>query len=427
MADKVYVRAQYLVETPLDLEKVAGMMAGEQSSGTFVRVANETDDLRDRAAAVVVSIEEREASEKPTLHSDYLVRRRAAGPFRRARVTIDYPAGNIGHNLPTLAATVAGNLYDLGEVTGLKLVSLEMPQVYRALFPAPCLGVAGTRRVLNVHERPLFGTIIKPNVGMSAPQIAALVRDLCEAGVDFIKDDEVCANPVHAPIDERITAVMAEIRSYRERAGRDVMMAFNITDELDAMRRHAELVEREGGTCVMASLNWCGLSAMETLRRSTPLAIHGHRNGYGAFGRHPALGFGFNAYQALYRLAGIDHMHVHGIGGKFADAAGEVDDAARRCLQPLASNGPADDIVMPVFSSGQWAGTLSRTFDAAASEDFMFLAGGGILAHPQGPAAGVKSLQLAYEAVCAGSDLEDFSTGRPELVSAIEFFGGRKN
>lgn len=426
MTEKLYVRAQYLVETPLDLEKVADMMAGEQSSGTFVRVANETDELRERAAAVVVSIEEREPSDKPTLASDYLLRKKATGPYRRADVVIDYLVDNIGHNLPTLAATVAGNLYDLGEVTGLKLVSLEMPQAYRTLFPAPALGVAGTRGTLNIHERPLFGTIIKPNVGMSPEQIASLVRDLCEAGVDFVKDDEVCANPVHAPISERVTAVMAEIRAYRERTGREVMMAFNITDELDAMRRHAELVEREGGNCVMASLNWCGLSAMETLRRSTPLAIHGHRNGYGAFGRHPALGFGFDAYQSLYRLTGIDHMHVHGIGGKFADSAREVDEAARRCLQPLASDGPQDDLVMPVFSSGQWAGTLKRTVDAAASTDFMFLAGGGILAHPLGPAAGVKSLRSAYDAICAETDLEVFSTGRPELEAAIDFFAGRK-
>lgn len=426
MTGKIYVRAHYLVETPLDLEKVAGMMAGEQSSGTFVRVANETDDLRARAAAIVVSIEELEPTDEPTLHSDYLLRKRATGPFRRARVAIDYPVDNIGHNLPTLAATVAGNLYDLGEVTGLKLVSVEVPQAYRALFPLPRLGVEGTRRVLNVRDRPLFGTIIKPNVGMSPAQIASLVRDLCEAGVDFIKDDEVCANPVHAPVSERVPAVMAEIRAYRERTGRAVMMAFNITDELDAMRRHAELVEREGGTCVMASLNWCGLSAMETLRRATPLAIHGHRNGYGAFGRHPALGFGFDAYQALYRLAGIDHMHVHGIGGKFADAAGEVDEAARRCLQPLASDGLPDDVVMPVFSSGQWAGTLKRTVDAAAATDFMFLAGGGILAHPLGPAAGVKSLRSAYDAVCEGRDLAAFSAGRPELEAAIQMFGDQR-
>ena len=267
------------------------------------------------------------------------------GPWRRARVDVSFPVGNIGDNLPTLAATVAGNLYDLGETTGVRLLSLDLPRSYRARFERPRQGIAGTRRLASVPDRPLLGTIIKPNLGLSAEQTGTLVGELCEAGIDFIKDDEVCANPVHAPLAERVKAVMARVRQFQDRAGRRVMVAFNITDDIDAMRRHAELVEREGGSCVMASLNWCGFSAMTALRRSTGLAIHGHRNGFGAFSRHPALGIAFDAYQALWRLTGIDHMHVHGLDGKFADANDEVAAAARACLAPMADN----DGVMPVL------------------------------------------------------------------------------
>lgn len=420
------VEATYLVETPLAPEKVAAIMAGEQSCGTFVRVAGESDELRARAGAEVLAVEELEPAPSPSLASAFLERQGTPGPWRRARVRIAYPLANIGTNLPTLAATVAGNLYDLGEVTGLRLVDVALPQAYRARFDMPRHGVAGTRAALGVADRPLFGTIIKPNVGLSADEIAALVADLCEAGVDFVKDDEICADPVHAPLEARVRAVMARVRAYRERTGRTVMVAFNITDELDAMRRHADLVEREGGSCVMASLNWCGLSAMQSLRRSTPLVVHGHRNGFGAVSRHPLLGIGFDAYQALYRLAGIDHMHVHGIGGKFSDAPSEVEAAARRCLQPLAVDAPdASDAVMPAFSSGQWAGTLPVTAQAAGSSDFLFMAGGGILAHPLGPAAGVASLRQAWEAVAANEDLEQAAASRPELAGALAFFGGR--
>ncbi|WP_394893139.1 RuBisCO large subunit C-terminal-like domain-containing protein [Mesorhizobium sp. AaZ16] len=418
------IEATYLIETPLEPAAVAAIMAGEQSSGTFVRVAGETDELRRRAAAEVLAVEELESAAAPSLSSAWLERQRATGPWRRARVRIAFPIANVGANLPTLAATVAGNLYDLGEITGLKLLDVDIPQDYRIRFELPVLGVAGTRERLNVHGRPFFGTIIKPNVGMSADEIADLVALLCEAGVDFIKDDEICANPDHAPLDLRVPAVMAKIRAYRDRTGRDVMVAFNITDEVDSMRRHTDLVEREGGSCVMASLNWCGLSCVQTLRRATPLALHGHRNGYGAFGRHPALGIGFDAYQALYRLAGVDHMHVHGIGGKFSDAAEDVEAAARRCLKPLAADArDASDAVLPVFSSGQWSGTLPRTCEAAGSADFMFLAGGGILAHPDGPAAGVRSLRQAWEAVAEGRDLAAAAATRPELAVALSFFG----
>lgn len=419
------IEATYLVETPLDPWAVAATMAGEQSSGTFVRVAGETDELRARAAAEVIGVEELESASSPSLSSAWLERKKVAGPWRRARVRIAFPVANFGANLPTLAATVSGNLYDLGEVTGLRLVDLRVPRALRDRFEKPSIGIAGTRERVGVFDRPLFGTIIKPNVGMRPDEIADLVARLCAAGVDFIKDDEVCADPDHAPLAERVPAVMAQVRAHRERTGRDVMVAFNITDETDAMRRHAELVEREGGSCVMASLNWCGLSAMQTLRRATPLAVHGHRNGFGAFARHPLLGIGFDAYQTLYRLAGVDHMHVHGIGGKFSDQPEEVERAARRCLQPLAFDASdASDAVMPAFSSGQWAGTLPVTASAADSADFLFMAGGGILAHPDGPAAGVESLRQAWEAVSAGQSLGAAAATRPELAAALDFFGG---
>ncbi len=417
------ITADYLIETPFPLEAVATMMAGEQSSGTFVRVAGETDELRARSAAEVLGIEELGEVEAPSLASAYIARKGAPGPFRRARVRIAFPVGNIGKNLPTLASTVSGNLYDLGEVTGLKLLNVEVPAGYRARYALPVQGIAGTRESLGVQGRPVFGTIIKPNVGMTAQAIAALVGELCAAGVDFIKDDEICANPDVAPLAQRVPLVMDAIKRAEDASGRRVMMAFNITDETDAMRRHADLVAAEGGTCVMASLNWCGLSAMESLRAHTPLAIHGHRNGFGAMSRHPALGMAFPAYQALYRLAGVDHMHVHGIGGKFVDSAEEVTEAARACLAPLAEG--CDDAVMPAFSSGQWAGTLGSALEAAGSADLMFMCGGGILAHPGGPAAGIASLREAYEALAAGESLEAAAARRPALSAALDFFGTR--
>ena len=420
----LHVEATYLIETPLDPRKIADIMAGEQSSGTFVKVAGETDELRERAAATVLSVDEIEPLAAPSLASSYLERRKISGPWRRAHVRIAFPVANIGANLPTLAATVSGNLYDLGEVTGLRLIDVIVPQVYRDRFEQPALGVAGTRDTIGVEGRPVFGTILKPNVGMFPDQIADLIGQLCEAGVDFIKDDEVCASPDHAPIERRVPAVMAKVRAHQDRTGKHVMVAFNITDEADAMRRHAELVEKEGGSCVMASLNWCGLSGMQTLRRSTPLAIHGHRNGYGALARHPAIGVGFDAYQALYRLSGVDHLHVHGIGGKFSDAAKDVEEAARRCLKPLAADAPDNsDIVMPAFSSGQWAGTLPVTAEAAGSSDFMFMAGGGILAHPDGPSAGIASLRQAWEAVASGETLAAAASSHGELATALRFFG----
>ena len=266
-----HLTAVYLLETPLDPAKVADVLAGEQSSGTFLRVPGETDDLRARSRATVEKIEELEPATCPSLRSAWLERKGRAGPYRRAMVTVSFPTGNIGTNLATLAATVAGNLYDLGEATGLKLMSLSLPADYRRKFEMPRQGIAGTRKLADVHGRPLLGTIIKPNVGMSAEQTATLVDELCAAGLDFIKDDEVNADSVWAPIGERIRAVMARVRAHQERTGKPVMVAFNISDETDAMRRHADLIAAEGGTCAMVSLNWCGLSSRANICGARPI------------------------------------------------------------------------------------------------------------------------------------------------------------
>lgn len=416
--------AAYLIETPLDPAQVAEVLAGEQSCGTFTRVAGETDALRERARATVESVERLDVAAAPALPNGWMQRHglfERPQTWQRARLRVSFPCANVGPNLATLAATVSGNLFDLGEVTGLRLEALRLPLAYRRQFDLPVQGIAGTRALTGVQGRPLIGTIIKPNVGLSPAETGALAARLCAAGVDFIKDDEVCANPVHAPLAERVKAVMQAVRAHQERSGKHVMVAFNISDETDAMRRHADLVQAEGGSCVMVSLNWCGFSAVQTLRRHTPLALHGHRNGYGALSRHPLLGFSFQAWQTLWRLAGVDHMHVHGLQGKFSQTDEEVIEAAHDSLAPLCEG--LDDRVLPAFSNGQWAGTVPATWDAIRSNDLLFMSGGGILAHPDGAAAGVASLQQAWDAVQCGQTLAQRALQSSELRRAMEFFG----
>ena len=57
--------AEYLVESPLELSAAVEAMAGEQSTGTFTRVAGETDELRERFAARVESVEALEPTAQP--------------------------------------------------------------------------------------------------------------------------------------------------------------------------------------------------------------------------------------------------------------------------------------------------------------------------------------------------------------------------
>jgi 3-oxoisoapionate-4-phosphate transcarboxylase/hydrolase len=412
------LRATYLLESGFSLRRAAEVIAGEQSSGTFVAVPGETAELKQRAGARVESITPTEDAAAPALPgagSD------GSGVWRRGVVELSWPVENFGTSLPNLVATVAGNLFELREVSGLKLLNIAVPEHFAAACPGPQFGVAGTRALSGVAAGPLIGTIVKPSVGLSPEDTAALVATLCEGGIDFIKDDELQADGPACPFDARVRAVMRVVRAHAERTGRRVMVAFNLTGEVDEMRARHDLVRAEGGTCVMASLNSVGLTGLLALRRHATLCVHGHRNGWGAVSRHPLLGWSYIAWQKFWRLAGADHLHVNGLRNKFCEDDDSVIASARACLAPLLPAHPA--ICMPVFSSGQTAAQAEGTWRALGSADLIFAAGGGIMAHPGGVAAGVAALRQAWEAAMAGIPADLHARTHRELREALSAVG----
>jgi len=406
--------ATYLIETPLAVERAAAALAGEQSSGTFVAVPGETAELKQRFAARVEKITLLENVATPSLPGG-----RPAGGFQRAEIVVSWPVENFGFNLPALVSTVQGNLYELAQFSGLKLMDLELPPSFADHFRGPKFGVAGTRQLTGVHQRPLIGTIIKPSIGLTPAQTAELVKTLVAAGIDFIKDDELMADPPHSPFAARVDAVMRVINDHAERTGKKVMYAFNVSDEMEAMQRHYEKIVAAGGTAAMISLNSVGLAGAKKICDLGALAIHGHRNGWGMLNRHPWLGIEFSAYQKLWRLAGVDQLHVNGIANKFWESDDSVVRSLEACAKPLLGGMS----VLPVVSSGQWGGQACETFRRTRTVDLLYMAGGGILAHPAGPAAGVRSLQKWWEAAVAGLTLEAAVAKFPELKISVEKFG----
>jgi ribulose-bisphosphate carboxylase large chain len=412
------IEADYLIETPVSPYVAADVMAGEQSSGTFVPVPGETPELKARAAARVERLEILGRCEGPSLPGGACAERSG---ISHARVTLSWPLGNIGPSLPNLVATVAGNLFELKQLSGLRILDVRLPSAFGDRYLGPKFSIEGTRLLAGVSGRPLIGTIVKPSVGLSPEQTATLVQTLCEAGIDFIKDDELQSDGADCRFEDRARAVMHVINAHADRSGRKVMFAFNLTGDLDQMRWRHDLVLSLGGTCVMASLNSVGLVGMIELGRHSRLPIHAHRNGWGYLSRHPLLGWSYVAWQKIWRLAGADHMHVNGLSNKFCESDDSVIASARECLTPLFTGKPC--LAMPVFSSGQSARQVAATYTALGSSDLIFAAGGGILAHPDGVAAGVTSLRQAWQAALTGVALESYAREHFELARALEAYG----
>lgn len=409
------VTATYYIETPYAPEQAAQVLAGEQSSGTFVAVPGETEELKERFAARVEHVHQLESVDQPAIPGAVS----KEGKYHRAIVKVSWSIENFGYNLPVMVSTLQGNLYEITQFTGLKLMDIELPASFGAHFRGPALGIDGCRKLTGVQTRPLIGTIIKPSIGLTTDQTATMVKTLAEAGIDFIKDDELLSSSGNSSFNDRVDAVMKVVNTHADRTGKKVMFAFNISGEMDEMLARYEKIVKRGGTCAMISINSIGLSAAKKICDQQELAIHAHRNGWGMMTRHPLLGIDFGAYQKIWRLAGVDQLHVNGIQNKFWESDDSVVQSIQACLSKMFDH----EIVLPVVSSGQWGGQAFETWRRTKTVDLLYMAGGGIMAHPMGAAAGVTALQQAWKAAVDGLSLEEAAKQYPEFAKSVEKFG----
>lgn len=414
----IRIEADYLIETAIDPMQAAEIMAGEQSSGTFRPVPAETPELKLRAAARIEQLEALEPVTTPTLPGAMQPKDKQI--WHRALVTLSWPLDNIGPSLPNLITTIAGNLFELQPLSGIRLLDLRLPTAFAERYAGPKFGMQGTRAFAGVPERPLIGTIIKPSVGLSAEATGALVADLCAGGIDFIKDDELQADGPACPFEDRVKSTMRAVNAAADKTGKKAMVAFNLTGEIDEMRRRHDLVRDCGGTCVMVNLTGVGMSGMIDIGRHTELPIHAHRAGWGALTRDPLLGWSYPAWSKLWRLAGADHMHVNGFDNKFTESNESVAASVASLKDPLFGNSPM--CAVPVFSSGQTVRQAAATLNAAGSPDVLVTAGGGIIAHPDGVTEGVKAMRQAYDAAMQGVDVDVYAKEYHELTAALAAF-----
>lgn len=409
------ITATYYIETPYAPEKAAAVLAGEQSSGTFVAVPGETEELKQRFAARVESVEVLETVKEPAIPGVT----NKDGKYHRAIVKVSWSIENFGYNLPVMVSTLQGNLYEITQFTGLKLMDIELPASFGEKFQGPAFGIEGCRQLTGVTDRPLIGTIIKPSIGLSPEQTAAMVKTLAKAGIDFVKDDELLSSSGNSNFNDRVDAVMQVINAHADKTGKKVMYAFNLSGEVDEMLQRYEKIVNSGGTCAMISINSVGLAGAKKIMDQRQLAVHAHRNGWGMMTRHPLLGIDYKAFQKIWRMAGADQMHVNGIDNKFWESDDSVVASIEACLTKMFDH----KTVVPVVSSGQWGGQAFETYRRTKTVDLLYMAGGGIMAHPMGAAAGVVALQQAWKAAVDGLALEDAAKQYKEFAAAVEKFG----
>ncbi len=418
-ADHKNILLTYRIETAGSPEKLAAKIASDQSTGTFVDLPGETEELKARVAARVVALRPLEPLKLPSLPSD------EAGPFNRAEADIEFPIDAVGTDLSALMTIAIGGVFSIKGFTGIRVTAMTLPAAFKQAHLGPQFGVEGSRKLTGVYGRPIIGTIVKPALGLRPHETAQLVREVVEAGADFVKDDEKLMSPAYSPLSERLKAIMPLVLDHEQRTGKKVMYAWGISHaDPDEMMRNHDMVLGAGGNCAVVNINSIGFGGMAFLRKRSGLVLHAHRNGWDILTRHPGLGLDFGVYQQFWRLLGVDQFQINGIRVKYWEPDESFVQSFKAVSTPLFSK---EDCALPVAGSGQWGGQAPETYERTGrTQDLMYLCGGGIVSHPGGPAAGVRAVKQAWEAAVAGIPLETYAKDHPELAQSLVKFGDGK-
>jgi ribulose-bisphosphate carboxylase large chain len=416
-----YVTFKYLFETDEDPRLAAASLCCEQSTAQWKRPGVQ-EDLRPLYGARVVALKKCEelgvrgeelkilSSPHPSLLTPH-----------RYEVTIAHPHRNFGPKIPNLLSVAAGEgpFYCPG-IQKIKWIDVEFPNEFLKHFQGPQFGVRGVRDQLKVYDRPLFVGVVKPNIGLSPVDFAALAYQAWVGGLDIAKDDEMLGDVEWSSLSER-TREVGPARAKAEKAtGEKKIYMASITDEVDRLIELHDLAVRNGTNCVMINGIMMGLSAVRVLRKHSQVPMMSHFTGTACFSRLPDFGISSLVTTKLQRLAGADIIGLAGFGERMKCSDEEVLDNIRACLVPWGNILPS----LPVPGGSDWAGTLPGVFEKVGHIDFGFISGRGIFGHPQGPAAGAKSLQEAWEATHQNISLEVFAEqGHESLRMALAAFG----
>ena len=375
-----------------------------------------------------------------------------------------------GGNVQNILTYIVGNVLWMKQVSALKLLDVRFPETMLEQYDGPSYTLDDMRKYLNVYDRPILWTIVKPKMGLTSAEYAEVAYDFRVGGGDFVKNDEPQANQDFCPYDKMVKYVKEAMEKAVKETGHKKVHSFNVSAaDYDTMIARCEMIRNswmeKGSYAFLIDWTTAGRMAVQTLRRKYPdVFIHFHRAGHGAFTRpENPIGFTVLILSKFARLAGASWIHTGTAGvGKMAGTPEEDVTAAHNILQLVAdghffhqSRGqiPEKDAdfvqdvqqdiahhavlqddsrrtikkCCPIIS--WWLNpTLLKPFiDVMGNVDFITTMWAGCHAHPGGTQKGATALVQACEAYQKGIDIHEYAKDHVELAQAIEFFEKKEN
>lgn len=397
----------FKVKPSKEIKESIGAVAAESSTGTWTEVTTETMKVKEKRAVVFW--------------------------IKKPYVKIAYPLElfEMG-NIPQLMSSVAGNIFGMKEVKSLRLEDIAFPREYIKSFKGPKFGIQGVRKFFGVWDRPLLGAIVKPKLGLTTEEHVKVTKEEWLGGVDIVKDDENLTSQSFNNFEKRIKMIIRTKREVEKITGEKKGYLINVTAETKEMIKRARLVHELGGEYIMVDVLTVGFAALQTLKEeadSMGLMIHAHRAMHAALTRNKEHGISMLALAKIYRLIGVDQLHVGAVFGKMEGGYKEVMGIVEQ-IRNEEINGEHNMFqkwygvksVFPVASGGLFPGVVDDVY-RVFGKDVIIQAGGGIAGNKDGPRKGAMAMRQAIEASVEGISLEEYSKTHEELRNALKYFG----
>jgi ribulose-bisphosphate carboxylase large chain len=365
-----YYIATYDMSSSKNLKEAAWNLAIGQSVGNpNVRNEWETDDLFENHSCIILGDEH---NLEVTKHGEVVI----AFPIDNT----DWQTDGISH----LLCQLMGGHVDIDIITRCRLVKLELPNTVTKHFLGPKFGLSGFRKLTGQYNKPLFGSIVKPKIGITPEVLLEMVKQMVDGGVDFIKEDEIMSNPACAPLDRRVDI----IANYLAKQSRKIVFCHTINCDPHIVVDRVKRVHELGGIGVHINV-FSGLGVYNSIRKlDLPLYLHYQSSGAKVFtDASHRFSISWPVMCQLATLMGVDTIQTGMVGGYSNDDPNEI----AECLSILR-----DGNTTPALSCGMHPGLVNYVTELAGN-DFLANAGGAVHGHPGGTVKGARAMRQAID------------------------------
>lgn len=363
-----YIVVSYFLQSAKSLRDAAWNIATGQSFGNpSVRSVWETEALYEQHSCVIL------ADEKS------LVRK------KKGKVDIAFPMSNIdldGDGITQLLVHIMGGQLDIDTILACHILDIKLPKCASGYFMKPKFGIQGIRQYTKISDRPILGAIVKPKIGVNVDILLDIVKELVDGGVNFIKEDEIMANPDICPINKRVPIIAKYLQD------KNVVFAHCINGDYPDVVDRVKFVAENGGNAVHINF-WAGMGIYKSVRKmDLPLFLFFQKSGDKILtNKQHNFHIEWSVICKLAGLMGVDFIHAGMWGGYSNDDEADL----RQNLKILQS---AD--VMPSLSCGMHPG-LVEAIRSRFGDDLMLNVGGAIHGHSGGTLAGCKAMRQAID------------------------------